>query len=145
VGENSNTEEIGTDPIFYDRYGLSLTTTSAEARDAYIAGVDCLLAANAGVDAHFRRAIEADPAFALPQIGLARALFLKADVPAAREASARARTLSESATSRERSAVNASRSQSKERCRIRSPRRARHVAEHPRDALALSRRPASSD
>src|SRR5262249_51158932 len=69
LGEESNSQEIGTDPIFQDRYGLALTTASAEARDAYVAGVDCLLAANAGVEQHFRRAIEADPAFALAQIG----------------------------------------------------------------------------
>jgi tetratricopeptide (TPR) repeat protein len=138
VGEKSNIQEIGTDPILYDRYGLLLTTASAEARDAYIAGVDCLLAANAGVDAHFRRAIEADRVFALPQIGLARALFLKADVPAAREASARARTLAESASLRERSAVNAIALAIEGKVPDSLAATRAHVAEHPRDALVLS-------
>jgi hypothetical protein len=31
-----------------DRYGLAVSTTSAAARDAYVAGVDCVLAAQAG-------------------------------------------------------------------------------------------------
>jgi tetratricopeptide (TPR) repeat protein len=121
-----------------DRYGLSLSTASSEARDAYVAGVDCLLAANAGVEGHFSRAMEADPSFALPQIGLARARFLKADVPAAREASARARLLAEAATPRERSAVNAIALAIEGKVPDSLDATRAHVAEHPRDALALS-------
>jgi hypothetical protein len=45
-----------------DRYGLSVSTSSQAARDAYVVGVDCLLAATAGYREHLGRAIEADPA-----------------------------------------------------------------------------------
>src|SRR5262245_47407569 len=46
-----------------DRYGLPLTTSSEAARDAYVAGADCLLSAAHGDAAHLERAIEADPDF----------------------------------------------------------------------------------
>jgi len=121
-----------------DRYGLPVSTTSTEARDAYVAGVDCLLAANAGVERHFSRAIEADPSFALPQIGLARARFLKADVPAAREAAACARKLAEAGTPRERSAVNAIALAIEGKVPDSLTATRTHVAEHPRDAMVLS-------
>ena len=121
-----------------DRYGLSVSTASEEARDQYVAGVDALLAANAGVEDHFRRAIEADPAFALPQVGLARTLFLKADVPAARDAAVRARKLAETATPRERSAVNALALAIEGKVPDSLVATRAHIAEHPRDALVLS-------
>jgi tetratricopeptide (TPR) repeat protein len=90
-----------------DRYGLAISTHSPSARDSYVAGADCLLAATAGYREHLGRAIEADPAFALPHIALARGLFLDADVAPAREATARARELVRNATPREQSHVNA--------------------------------------
>ena len=56
-----------------DRYGNALSTTSTAARDAYLAGVDALLAATPGMDTAFARAAEADESFALAHISLARA------------------------------------------------------------------------
>src|SRR5262249_61900364 len=51
-----------------DRYGLDLSTTSSEARDAYIAGVDLALSANQGAEERFRCAIACDEGLArLPQ------------------------------------------------------------------------------
>ena len=90
-----------------DRYGLPVSSTSTGARDAYIAGADCVLSATAGWREHFGRAIEADPAFALAHIGLARGCFVEADINAAREATLRARNLAKGATVREQSHVNA--------------------------------------
>jgi hypothetical protein len=90
-----------------DRYGLPISTTSVVARDAYVAGADCILSATAGWRDHFGGAIDADPTFALAHVGLARGYFLQADVKVAREAAARARALATNATSRERSHVNA--------------------------------------
>jgi hypothetical protein len=43
-----------------DRYGNDLTTTSEAARDAYVAGVDHILAATWGARDAFEAAIEAD-------------------------------------------------------------------------------------
>jgi len=120
-----------------DRYGLPLSTTAA-ARDDYVAGVDCILSANAGAEEHLGRALAADPAFALAQIALARALLLAARVPQARAHAARARELAAGATPREQSHVNAlalaiegNPSGSLEAIR-------EHVAEHPRDAMVLA-------
>jgi hypothetical protein len=90
-----------------DRYGLPVSTASDIARDAYVAGADCILAATAGWREHLGRAIDADPSFALAHIALARGLFLNADVKPARESAARARELAAGATPREQSHVNA--------------------------------------
>ena len=48
-----------------DRFGLTLSTTSVAARDAYIEGVDLLLTVYPGAATAFDRAIAADPGFAL--------------------------------------------------------------------------------
>ena len=62
-----------------DRYGLPLSTTVAAARDAYAEGVHLLLTVYPGAAAAFDRAIAADPGFALPHIGKARAFQLGAN------------------------------------------------------------------
>jgi len=90
-----------------DRYGLSVSSTSEIARDAYVAGADCILSGVAGWREHLDRATQADPAFALAQIAVARGCFVEADIKPAREAAARARELVAEATPRERSHVNA--------------------------------------
>ena len=55
-----------------DQYDNPLSTASAAARDAYVAGVDLFLAAQPGVEAALGRALEADPDFALAHLALAR-------------------------------------------------------------------------
>jgi stage V sporulation protein SpoVS len=74
-----------------DRYGLSLSTASAAAALAYVEGVDRFLAAHAGAEESFERAVAADPAFALAQVGWARSLQLLGRGALAQEAAARAR------------------------------------------------------
>jgi hypothetical protein len=59
---------------FEDRYGNALSTSSANARDAYVVGVDRLLSAGVDIDQPFRDAIAADEGFALAHIALARTL-----------------------------------------------------------------------
>ena len=48
-----------------DRYGNDLSTASAAARDAYVRGVDSLMAATPGTDKAFAEAVAADEGFAL--------------------------------------------------------------------------------
>jgi tetratricopeptide (TPR) repeat protein len=121
-----------------DRYGLPSSTSSQAARDAYVAGADCLLAATAGYREHLGRAIAADPAFALPHVALARGLFLDADVALAREAAARARELARTATPREQSHVNAiALGLEGKPVDALSATRA-HLADWPRDATVLA-------
>ena len=121
-----------------DRYGLALSTASRDARDAYVAGVDSLLSAAACVESHFGRALDADPNFSLPHVGLARVRFLKADVVAAREAAARARALAQTATPRERSHVNAIALAVEGKVPDSLAATKVHLAEHPRDAMVLA-------
>lgn len=121
-----------------DRYGLALSTASRDARDAYVAGVDSLLSAAAGVEGHFGCALDADPNFSLAYVGLARARFLKADVAAAREAAARARALAQAATPRERSHVNAIALAVEGKVPDSLAATRAHLVEHPRDAMVLA-------
>ena len=121
-----------------DRYGLPLSTSSTAARDAYVAGVDCLLSAAHGDLAHLARAVEADPDFALAHVALARARFLMADVPGARQAAARARELAGKTTPREQSHVDAL-CLALEGKPVDSFTATRaHLASHPRDAMVAS-------
>ena len=89
-----------------DQYGNGLTTTSQAARDAYVMGLELLLAGQAGVTAAFERATQEDAGFALGWAGLARAKQYEDAIPAARAAIARAVGLSGGATAREASHIN---------------------------------------
>lgn len=53
-----------------DRFGLPVTTDSQLALQAYSAGVDRILSANAGAEALLGRALALDPCFALAHIAL---------------------------------------------------------------------------
>jgi tetratricopeptide (TPR) repeat protein len=121
-----------------DRYGLPVSTSSPEALEAYIAGADCLLAATVGVTEHLGEAIEADPAFALPHVALARGLFLEGDVKSARESTARARELAQTATTREQSHVNAIALAIEGKPVEALDATHTHLAEYPRDAMVLA-------
>lgn len=120
-----------------DRYGLSLSTASADATRAYVEGVDRFLAAHAGPEECFDRAIIADPGFALAHIGLARSLQLQGRGALAQAAAARARDLGGSLDRRERQHVEAlglavAGQGARALALIRE-----HVAEFPRDVMTL--------
>ena len=121
-----------------DRYGLTLTTDSSLARDAYVQAIDLLLSANAGVDDALQQALAADPGFALAQVAQARWLQLKSQLPAAREAADRAAALAQTASHREQQHVAIFRLlvYGKGVDALRLVRQ--HCAEYPRDAMALS-------
>jgi hypothetical protein len=121
-----------------DRYGMSVSTSSQVACDAYVAGTDCVLAATAGYREHLGRAIEADPAFALTHVALARGFFLDADMAQAREAAARARQFARSATPREQSHVNALALGLEGKPVDALAATQAHLAEWPRDAMVLA-------
>jgi hypothetical protein len=84
-----------------DRYGNDLTTTSEAARDAYVAGVDHILAATWGARDAFEAAIEADSDFALAHIGRGRAAMYDGDMAVARASVDRAAELSTGLSPRE--------------------------------------------
>ena len=121
-----------------DRYVLSLSTASAVACDAYVAGVDCILAATVGAERHLGRAIDADPAFALAHAALARAHFVVAKVPEARASMARAKELVAGATPRERGHVNALALAIEGKPVDALAATREHLAGHPRDAMVAN-------
>jgi hypothetical protein len=121
-----------------DRFGQPISTSSNAARDAYIAGVDCVLSAEHGDQSHLARAIEADPGLAVAHAALARARFLMADVPGARQAAERARELGNKATAREQSHVNALCLAIEGKPVDSFAATRAHLAEHPRDAMVAS-------
>jgi hypothetical protein len=120
-----------------DRYGLSLSTSSAVAAQAYVEGVDRFLAAQAAPEECFDQAVAADPGFALAHIGRARSLQLSGRGALAQAAAARARELGAPLDRRERQQVEAlglavSGQGARALALIRE-----HLAEFPRDVMAL--------
>jgi tetratricopeptide (TPR) repeat protein len=124
--------------MLQDRYGLPLTTASAAAADAYIAGVDRVLAGDAGFEALFAQASEADPAFALPCVALARGLFVCGRVPAARAALAQARERVAKASPRERSHVEVLALPMEGKTPQALDATLAHLRQWPRDAMVLA-------
>ena len=122
----------------FDRYGYTLSTGSAAARDAYVKGTDAVLGAMPIPQEALRRALDAEPDFALAWIALARSLFLEADVAGAREAAAKARVLAETTTARERSHVHAIALAIEGKPVDALAATRAHLAEHPRDAMVLA-------
>ena len=88
-----------------DRYGNELSTTSTAARDAYVRGVDSLMAATPGTDQAFADAVAADEGFALGHISLARAKQLMGRGHEAKAPRARALELAAGTTPREQSHI----------------------------------------
>lgn len=88
-----------------DRFGLPLSTSNVDARDAYVAGVDSVISGVAGYRKSLARALALDPSFAMAHAALARGLFLDAEVGPARTSAAKARARAEGACARERSHI----------------------------------------
>lgn len=125
-----------------DRYGLTVTTASPTARDAYVAAVDRLLSGGTEIAETFAAAIAADEGFALAHIGLARAnqvLGRGAEVAAPL---ARAIALAAGTTPRERSHVAIFEKILTGQGTAAIPMIREHAATWPRDAMTLA--PATS-
>ena len=121
-----------------DRYGLELSTASEVARDAYVEGVDRMLAADAGVEARLGAAVDADPDFAHAHIALARQHHLNARGGEARDTVERAVELASGASEREQRHVDILSKVIGGRIPESLELTKEHVAEHPRDAFVLA-------
>jgi hypothetical protein len=121
-----------------DRYDNAVSTTSNAARDAYVAGVDLLLSANAGAEDAFRLAAAADEGFALAQAGLARTLQVHARGAEAKEAIARARDIAANTSAREQSHVAALAHLIETGGQPALTAAKEHLATWPRDAMVLA-------
>ena len=124
--------------LLKDRFDLPVTCASSTAVEDYVAAVDLLLSAWPGAEARLDRALAADPDFALAHIARARLLQLRAKVPDAKEAAARAQSLANRVTARERRHIEAialsiNGAASDALAMVRA-----HASEYPRDALPLS-------
>ncbi|HSE92364.1 MAG TPA: hypothetical protein VLF19_03590 [Methylomirabilota bacterium] len=91
-----------------DRHGLSVTTASTPALEAYDRGAEGLLGWDGATLDHFGAAVAHDPALAVAHAGAGVCLFLEERFEEAREAAATARRhAAEGQTERERSHVEA--------------------------------------
>ena len=89
-----------------DHLGNPISTTSGDARDAYVKGVNLFLAASVGAEDAFASAIAADENFALAHAGLARTRQTLARPAEAKETIAVAHSLSAGVTQREAAQIN---------------------------------------
>src|ERR1051326_2452543 len=86
-----------------DRYGLTVSTSSVAARDAYVEGCDLILSGNPGAEAALERAITADPGFALAHAARARAYQIRGDAATARTSMETANSVAHGLPAREAS------------------------------------------
>ena len=121
-----------------DRFGLALTTDSPHAVESYIRAVDLMLSANSDAETLLDAALDADPDFALAHIARARLCQVQARIPEAKEAATRARDLAERVTPRERGHIETIALVIDGLGAQAMARLDAHVADYPRDALALS-------
>ena len=124
--------------VLIDRYGSALTTSSEAARDAYVEGVDLLLAAQPGATARFAHAIELDGGLAVAAIGRARSLARHGRVADAREAAADARKRAAGGSRREQQHVETLALSIDGRLTEAVAATRAHLAEFPRDAMVLA-------
>jgi len=121
-----------------DRFGLALSTKNDAAAADYVAAVDLLLSANTGAEALLDRALAADPDFALGHIAKARLYQVQARMAEAKEAAALARALADRVSSREARHIEVIARAVDGNGPSAMALLEEHVAEYPRDGLALS-------
>jgi tetratricopeptide (TPR) repeat protein len=121
-----------------DRFGLPLSTKNDTAAADYIAAVDLLLSANAGAEALLDRALVADPEFALGHIAKARLCQVQARMAEAKEAATAARLLAGRVSPREARHIEVIVRAIDGNGPSAMALLEEHVAEYPRDGLALS-------
>jgi len=124
--------------LLKDRFDLPVTCPTAAAVEDYAAAVDLLLSAWPGAEVRLDRALAADPDFALAHIARGRLLQLQARMPEAKAAAARAQSLGDRTTARERQHIEAITLSINGAAGDALAMVREHVAEYPRDALPLS-------
>ena len=123
---------------FTDRYGLTLTTSSAKAAELYAKGLDHSLAAEAPAEACFRQAREEDPGFALAHVAEARLLQFRGKMRESAASLALAREHGANATTREQSHIACLATAISGDSPGALTALKAHVADYPRDAFILS-------
>ena len=121
-----------------DRYGLTLSTTSAAAARHYQDGMDKLLSYGLGADESFAAAIAGDDGFALAHAGSALFSLFQGDGATAKSLIERARGLAAGVTRRERQHVEALAAIAGGEASRGLGLIEEHVKEFPRDALLVN-------
>jgi tetratricopeptide (TPR) repeat protein len=121
-----------------DRYGLELSTSSTEARDAYVDAVDRMLAADGHIDEAINAAITADPDFALAHVAQARQHHLMMRGKDARASVETAAELVAGATTREQQHVEIFSNLLSGQVLPSLELTNEHLQQYPRDAFALA-------
>src|SRR5262249_49950506 len=121
-----------------DRYGNALTTSSRRACDAYIDGVDRLLAAGTDIDTTFQEAVALDEGFALAHIALARAKQVLGRGKEVRAPLERALALAPDTSPREQSHIALFHQILTGQGTAAIPLLVEHLKAWPRDAMALA-------
>ena len=121
-----------------DRYGLTLSTTSAAAARHYQDGMDRLLSYGFGADQSFAAAVAADEGFALGHAGAALFSLFQGDGASAKASIERARGLTAEVTRRERQHVEALAAIAGGESARGLAQIEEHVKEFPRDALLVN-------
>ncbi|MBI2764451.1 MAG: tetratricopeptide repeat protein [Chloroflexi bacterium] len=124
--------------MFKDRYGLELSTASADAVRHYSAAIDANLAGNGGIQEELDAAVAADEGFALAHVARARNLQFLGRMAESAAAKERALALAAGATRREQQhvAVLATAIDSDAATTLALVRE--HIAEYPLDAFVLT-------
>lgn len=138
LNSNDNTSAIGEEFMETDRYGLQLTTTSANAAAHYREGVDLMLSAWRGVTQCLDAAIAADPSFALAHLARGRVHQMYAEAASARDKAALARNLGKSCTPREQGHIEVIAATIEGQSARAISIAEAHLENFPRDALVLS-------
>jgi hypothetical protein len=121
-----------------DRYGLEVSTSSVEARDAYVDAIDRMLAADGHIEDVLSAAIAADPDFALAHAAQARQDQLVGRSKEARAAAETAVGLAEGATAREQRHVEIINLMVTGKVPQALDLTKEHLTDHPRDAFVLA-------
>ena len=90
-----------------DRYGLPMSTSSTQAAEHYVEGVDLVLSQGYGAEEEFRHAIEADEGLAIAHGALAMMLAMRLAIAEAKDRAAQAQALGEGLPRRERRLIEA--------------------------------------
>src|SRR5258706_1854748 len=125
-----------------DRYDLPVSTTSADARDAYAEGYDLVLTVYPGAVEAFDRSLAADPGLAIAHAGKAQVLMREGKVAQARKALAAAKDVAAGVSAREAGHIRFFDLAFSGQTSAAIDALYAHLAEGPRDALLVA--PATS-
>jgi Tfp pilus assembly protein PilF len=124
--------------LLTDRYGLSVSTSSIAARDAYVEGYDLMFTFWPGAADAFSRATAEDPNFALAYLGTAQIAAATGDFPTMQSALAAAKAAAVKLPAREASHLGFFELMLTGQSDAAIDAAGRHLAEWPRDAAVMN-------